>query len=265
MNKIASITAALHLPPFPASSNPDRKSMSEIRSFVMRNVEMIVNSGIESLILQDLGEHPVSKEIPVFVTAGISTVGTWVRDEFPDLEIGISLLGHGAKEPLAIANAIGAKFVRLKVFVGAMVKAEGVLEGCAADAIQYRHMINGEDIAIYADVYDRTGVPLGRLPLIEEARQAYVFGQADAIILTGSSFEGTMEMISEIRQNDGDIPLIVGGGVSEKNVVDALHKANGIIVSSAFKKESGFTRETIQMDWDTNKIKSFMNRVKNRN
>jgi len=32
----------------------------------------------------------------------------------------------------------GAQFVRLKVYVGAMVKAEGILEGLAYAAIQYR-------------------------------------------------------------------------------------------------------------------------------
>jgi len=174
------------------------------------------------------------------------------------LQLGISLMGHGAREPLAIAQAIGAKFVRLKVYVGAMVKAEGLLEGCAAEAIQYRHQIGAEDISIFADVYDRTGEPLGRLPLVDEVRQATVFGRADAVVLTGKSFSETLSMISEISKSDLNPPILIGGGVNSDNVQEALRVADGIIVSSAFKSISGFSRESLQAGWDAEKIAEFM-------
>ena len=242
---IPNIIAALHLPPFPGSGHPDRKSMQDIRAFALRNTEMVVRAGIQALLLQDLGDHPVSRPIPAHIVAGMSVVGNWIHQEFPDLQLGISLMGHGAREPLAIAQAIGAKFVRLKVYVGAMVKAEGLLEGCAAEAIQYRHQIGAEDIAIFADVYDRTGEPLGRIPLVEEVRQATVFGRADAVVLTGKSFSETLAMISDISQSDLNTPILIGGGINAGNVKEALRVADGVIVSSAFKSKPGFTRETL--------------------
>jgi hypothetical protein len=259
---IPKIMAALHLPPLPASAHPDRKSMQELREFALRNSEMIVKAGIQTLILQDMGDHPVARPIPPHIIAGMSVVGTWIREQYPELALGISLLGHGAREPLAIAQAIGAKFVRLKVYVGAMVKAEGLLEGCAAEAIEYRHQIGAEDIAIFADVYDRTGEPLGRLPLVEEVRQATVFGRADAIVLTGKSFSETLEMISEVSNSDLRPPILIGGGVNAGNVIEALRVADGIIVSSAFKAVSGFTRESIQADWVAEMIAEFMRAVR---
>jgi membrane complex biogenesis BtpA family protein len=255
---IPKIIAALHLPPFPGSGHPDRKSIQEIREFALRNTEMAARAGIQALFLQDLGDHPVSRPIPAHIVAGMSVVGSWIRQEFPDLQLGISLLGHGAREPLAIAQSIGARFVRLKVYVGAMVKAEGLLEGCAAEAIQYRHQIGAEDIAIFADVYDRTGEPLGRMPLVEEVRQATVFGRADAVVLTGKSFAETISMISEISNSDLNPPILIGGGVNAGNVKEALRVADGVIVSSAFKSVGGFTRESIQADWESGKVKEFM-------
>jgi hypothetical protein len=255
---IPKIIAALHLPPFPGSGHPDRKSMQAIREFTLRNTEKAVRAGIQALFLQDLGDHPVSRPIPAHIVAGMSVVGSWIRQEFPDLQLGISLLGHGAREPLAIAQAIGANFVRLKVYVGAMIKAEGLLEGCAAEAIQYRHQIGAEDIAIFADVYDRTGEPLGRLPLVEEVRQASVFGRADAVVLTGKTFDETLAMISEITNSDLKPSILIGGGVNAGNVKEALRVAEGVIVSSAFKSLGGFTRESLQADWDEGKMREFM-------
>ncbi|MBE0686223.1 MAG: hypothetical protein IH585_09500 [Anaerolineaceae bacterium] len=255
---IPRIIAALHLPPFPGSGHPDRKSMHAIREFALRNTDVAVRAGIQALFLQDLGEHPVSRPIPAPIVADMSVVGSWIRQEFPNLQLGISLLGHGAKEPLAIAQAIGAKFVRLKVYVGAMIKAEGLLEGCAAEAIQYRHQIGAEEIAIFADVYDRTGEPLGRMPLVEEVRQATIFGRADAVVLTGKSFTETLAMINEITNSDLHPPILIGGGVNAGNVKDALRVADGVIVSSAFKSIGGFTRESLQADWEMEKIAEFM-------
>ena len=258
---VPNIIAALHLPPFPGSAHPERKSMQAIQEFALRNTEMVVKAGIRALFLQDLGDHPVNRPIPAHIIAGMSVIGSQVRDAFPELELGISLLGHGAKEPLAIAQAIGAKFVRLKVYVGAMVKAEGLLEGCAAEAIQYRHQIGAHDIQIFADVYDRTGEPLGRLPLVEEVRQASVFGQADAVVLTGKTFDETLSMIAEITNSDLKPPILIGGGVNASNIHQALRVADGIIVSSAVKSKPGFTRKTLLMDWDEGRIREFMSRV----
>lgn len=255
------IIAALHLPPFPASGHPYRKSMQEMRDFALRNTELAVKAGIRALALQDLGDHPVSRPIPPHVIAGMAVIGSHIRDEFPALELGVSLLGHGAREPIAIAQAIGAKFVRLKVYVGAMVKAEGLLEGCAAEALQYRQQIGAEDIAIFADVYDRTGEPLGRQPLLEEVRQASVFGRADALVLTGKTFTETLAMISEISNSDVKTPILIGGGVNADNVKQALRVAEGVILSSAFKPVGGFTRASMQMDWDEGKMVAFMEAV----
>ena len=256
------VIAALHLPPFPGSAHPDRKSMSEIRDFASRNCEMAIKAGIQAILLQDLGDHPVSRPISPHIIAGVTAIGNWIGDQFPDLQLGVSLLGHGAKEPLAIAQAIGARFVRLKVYVGAMVKAEGVLEGCAAEAIQYRHQLGAEDISIFADVYDRTGEPLGRMPLVEEVRQAAVFGRADAVVLTGKTFEETTRMIDEISVSDVETKILMGGGGNVGNIKQALRIADGVIISSAFKSQSGFTRQSMLADWDFEKMKAFMEAMK---
>ncbi len=258
---IPKVIAALHLPPLPGSAHPDRKTMQQIRDFALRNCEMALQAGIKSLILQDLGDHPFTRPIPPHIITGVTVVGSWIHDQFPEMQLGVSLLGHGAKEPLAIAQAIGARFVRLKVYVGAMVKAEGLLEGCAAEAIQYRYQIGAEDIGIFADVYDRTGEPLGRMPLVEEVRQAAVFGRADAVVLTGKSFDETRQMIEEVANSDVQTPILIGGGVNAGTVQRALRIAEGVIVSSAFKTQPGFTRESMLMDWDLEKMKAFMGKV----
>jgi membrane complex biogenesis BtpA family protein len=257
-NKLPKIIAALHLPPFPGSNHPDRRSLAEIRDYTLRNVEVAVRAGVTGLYLQDLGDHPIAPLVPTHVVAGVTAIGMAVRTAFPDLALGVCLMSHGAREPLAVAQAIGAQFVRIKVYVGVMIKAEGMLQGCAHEAIQYRAQLGAEDIAILADVHDRSGSPLGQLPLAEEARWAATFGRADGLILTGLSFAETISMVSEARQARLDVPLLIGGGVNDKNIGQALQAADGVIVSTAFKTVGGWTRESLQADWDPGRVRDFV-------
>jgi len=49
--------------------------------------------------------------------------------------------------------------------------------------------------------------------------------------------------------------------VNAGNIQDSLRIADGVIMSSAFKPKSGFTRETMMMDWDEGKIREVMGKV----
>lgn len=255
------VIAALHLPPTPASNHPFAQSVDQIREFALRNTEKAVKAGVPALYIQDLGDFPLSPEPQPHTVAMMAAVGAEIRNAFPSLVLGVCMMSHASREPLAIAQAIKAQFVRIKVYVGTMIKAEGLVHGCAYDAIQYRSLINADQVQILADVYDRTGQPLGRMPLVEEARQAAVFGRADGLILTGFSVEESLEMLSEVRNANFTTPILLGGGATAENVADVLELADGVIVSSAFKSISGWTREAMLAEWEYPKIKAFMDRV----
>ncbi|MBM4424697.1 MAG: hypothetical protein FJ030_15145 [Chloroflexi bacterium] len=255
------VIAALHLPPFRASANPAAQSINAITDYALRNTERALKAGVPALYVQDLGDYPVAPRVEPHTVAGVTAVGAALRREFPDLIMGVCLMSHGAREPLAIAQAIGAQFVRLKVYVGAMVKAEGVLQGCAYEAVQYRARIGAEGIAILADVYDRTGEPLGRLPLAEEARQAATFGRADGLVLTGRSLDESALMLAEVRAEKLGVPLLLGGGATAENLDRVRDLVDGVIVSTAFKSAGGWSRESLSADWDPSRIEEFMRAV----
>lgn len=252
------VIGAFHLPPLAGSQHPAAQPVSVAVDHALRNVERAVKAGVPAIYLQDLGDTPVAPAIQPHAAAALAVVGAAVRREFPDLALGVCMMSHGYQEPLAIAQAIGAQFVRLKVYVGAMVKAEGVLEGCAYQAIQYRARLHAENIHILADVYDRTGQPLGRMPLVEEARQAAVFGRADGLVLTGSSYAESVDMLAEVKAAGFAVPLLLGGGATAENVHEVLRVADGVIVSSTFKALAGWTQDSILAEWEYERIQSFM-------
>jgi hypothetical protein len=258
------IVAALHLPPFPASTHPDARSVSAILEYGLRNTGYAVRAGIPALYLQDIGDYPWSPTVQPHTIATMSVVGAAIRREFPELYLGVCLMSHGARETLAIAQAIEAQFVRLKVYTGAMVKAEGIVQACAYEAITYRDQIHAGHIAILADLYDRSGVPLGPLPLAETATQAAVFGRADGLILTGHSFADSLKILDEVRGTNVGVPLLLGGSATPENIAQALDYADGVIVSTALKPVSGWSHAGLASDWDESRCKALMDAVRNR-
>ncbi len=255
------IIAALHLLPFPGSRHPDARPISEITERALANVRVAYENGVRAFYLQDLGDAPVAPRVEPHTVAGVTAVGEAIRREFSDLTLGVCLMAHGAREPLAIAQAIGAQFVRLKVYVGAMVKAEGILQGCAHEAIQYRAQIGAEAIAILADVYDRTGEPLGPLPWAEAARQAATFGRADGLVLTGKSLEESRARLAEVRAAKLGVPVLLGGGATAENLAMLKSLCDGVIVSTAFKRVGGWTRESLGADWDGARVREFVSAI----
>ena len=253
--------AALHLPPFTGSRHPAAKPVSFAVDFALRNAARAVRAGVPALYIQDVADSPLAPGIQPHTVASMAVVGAALRSEFPDLALGVCMMSHGAREPLAVAQAIGAQFVRLKVYVGAMVKAEGIHQGCAYEAIQYRAQLDAEEIAILADVYDRSGEPLGRRPLVEEARSAAVFGRADGLVLTGLSFAESLQMLGEVKAAGLGVPLLLGGSATPTNIAQVLQLAEGVIVSSSFKSARPWTREALLEEWEDDRITAFMQAV----
>jgi predicted TIM-barrel enzyme len=150
--------------------------------------------------------------------------------------IGVNVLKNDAPGALAVAAAVGAEFVRLKVYVGAVLGAEGVLAPSSADALRTRQRL-GSSTEIWADLFDRTSVPLVPQPLEQIAEWATKFGGASVVIVTGDSWATTLEMARAARRALPDTPVAVGGGVSLANVREALDVADVAIVGSALEEK----------------------------
>jgi len=245
------VITALHLPELRLGLTP--VSICWLEDYVCQNMQVFSDGGIPAVILQE--ETLNSSLARPESVAVVSVLARLARMEFPHIHIGIIIQAHDPIAPLAIAHASGAEFVRIKVFVGAMVKSEGIHQGCGIEARDYRTQIGNEQIKILADVHDRTGTPLTPEP-IEMAAEWAVRTGADSLVLTGSSEEESLHYLKVVREAGIDVPLMMGGGATCDNVSEMLKFADGVIVSSALKRSNADPQELVQ--WDLEKVKRFM-------
>ncbi len=252
------LIGALHLPSLPGSCHPGAQPIDSTIEYALRNAESAFTNGLDAIYIQDVFDSPQGLHVEPHTIAAVAVVAHAIRHAFPTQALGICLIAHGAREPLAIAHAVGADFVRLKVYVGAMVKAPGILQGCAQEAIHYRTQIGAQDVAILADVHDRSGMPLAPLSLVEAAAQAVRHGRADGLIITGHSFDESLEMLNQVQSASLGVPLFLGGSANAKNIQQALEYADGVIVSTSLKAAADRQPGAQASDWSADKVKQFV-------
>lgn len=256
--KLPRIIAAIHLLPSRESFRPDFQPLSKIIDHALIHAQLAYDGGVRAFYFQDVNDTPVGPHIAEHTVSHMTTVGQELRRAFPDVALGVCLMQNSGKESIEIAHAVGAQFVRIKVYVGAMLKAEGIVQGVAYETIRTRHHLKAEHIKILADVYDRLGAPLADIPLPEMCRQAVEFGRADGLILTGKTPEQSIRMFDEVKPLKLPVPLILGGGASPQAMKFFVNRADHFIVHAAFVRRGLPPRNGVPIEWDVEKIKELV-------
>lgn len=252
------VIAAIHLLPSADSFRPDAQPLERIIEHALAHAQIAHEGGVRAFYFQDTRDTPLSLQITEGTIARMIAIGNALRRAFPDVKLGVCLMQHGGREPLEIAHAIDAQFVRIKVYVGAMIKAEGIVQGCAHEAIRTRHQLNAEHIKIFADVYDRLGAPLGNIPLTEMCRQAIEFGRADGLVLTGRTTQQSIRMFDRVRPLNLNVPLILGGGASTQTIAHFANRADHFIVHGAFARKGLPPRDGVPIEWDVDLVRELV-------
>lgn len=240
------VIAALHLP-----SPGAGRSMAWLEDYAVTNARIFADAGVPWVKIQD--QTPTDGPAASETIATMAALTRLVRTEVPSLGLGIIIEAHDPQAALSVAAASGADFVRLKVFVGGAMTAFGPRYALAPQAMAHRRRIGREDIAVLSDVHDRTAVPLSSESQAVAAGWAAKAG-ADGLVITGSSFEDTLDRIAAVRMAGVRKPILIGGGVTIDNVRDALGASDGVVVSSALM--CGAPDDLIR--WDADACARFM-------
>lgn len=219
----------IHLPTLPGAPNADDRPVAAIADAACADARQLQEGGIDGLLLQNASDHPPRRAVPRTTVAAYAAVAAAVR-RVTDLPLGISVLKSDPEASFGIALAADARFVRLKSYVGVEIGAEGMVMGCAAEAVRLRRELGATDqIEIWADAVQPTSRPLGDVTASELVSWCVAFGKADRVIVTGRSLDESLEIIRDARPLV-QTPLIVGGGVEPDRAGDALLAADGVIV-----------------------------------
>jgi uncharacterized protein len=229
----------VHCLPLPGTPRHQRIAFSTIIDRALADASAYVEGGLDGLIVENHGDIPFVKEsgLGPETAAALAVITAEIRRECR-VPIGVNVLANAAIHALAIAKAGGATFVRVNQWANAYVANEGFVEGEAGKALRYRAAIDAGDVRIFADVHVKHGAHaiVGDRPLEELARDVEFF-DADVAIATGQR-TGNAANLDEVRTiaSATSLPVLIGSGVTEENVVKLLEVADGVIIGSSLKR-----------------------------
>ena len=145
--------------PLPGSYRNRGERISFITEQALEETLILAECGVQSVILQNMGDMPIRQQSTPEAIAYLSVVAQAIRRSFPALCLGV-LVNWDGVAALAVADAAGADFVRVEhLYTGAEVTSAGLLQGQCCEITALKRKL-GTDIPVYADVWERHGIPL---------------------------------------------------------------------------------------------------------
>lgn len=237
----------VHLLPLPGSP----RWGGDMRAVIDRaedEANILEQGGVDGIIVENFGDVPfrtgrLDPETISGMTVAVDRVQGMVS-----VPVGINMLRNDARSALGIAAVTGANFIRVNVHYGVMAAEEGLIEGEAYQTMRHRKYL-GLDVKILADVLVKHAVPLGSVDLGLIARETAQRGLADGLIVSGAAtgLETASSDVSVVRQAVPDGLVLVGSGVTEKNIWSVIEHSDGAIIGTSLK-EDGIVTNRVDPD-----------------
>ena len=232
------VIGVVHLAALPGSPRYDGEAVAGIYAAGARDARTLAEGGIDGIIVENASDLPFSRpeDIGPETVAALTAACLEIRAAVA-VPIGITCVANGVIPALAVAKAVGAKWVRANQWVNAYIANEGFLDGSAPKALRYRRAIDATDVRVFADVHVKFGAHAitADRGIDEQARDAEWF-DADVLIATGTR-TGSPTQADEVDlvRSGTTLPVIVGSGLNPEQVPALFEVADGAIVGQWLK------------------------------
>jgi len=234
------IIGVVHLQALPGAPRYAGSPMRDIYAAAVADARALAGGGIDGIIVENASDMPFRRpeNIGPETVAALTAACLEIRAAV-DTPIGITCVANGVIHALAVAKAVGARWVRANQWVNAYVANEGLLNGPAPEAMRYRAAIGATDVRIFADVHVKFGAHAitADRSISEQATDAEWF-DADVLIASGTRTGSptSPREVEEVRAGT-TLPVIVGSGLNPEQVPGLFAVADGAIIGQWLKQD----------------------------
>jgi len=255
------IIGMVHLKPLPGSPEYDgRGGMKKIITHAVEEARRLEDGGIDGIQIENQFDRPFLKAqyIGIETVAAVTAAAAAIQAAV-DLPMGINIHLNGVQQAIAIAQAVGADWIRAFELANAYVSNSGIVEAAGPEALRYRASLYAEEVMILGDFHVKHGSHqiIADRSLTEQAEDVEDSG-ADALIITGTKTGSApaREDVDQIRKAVS-IPILIGSGLSYENAGLLIPVIDGAIVGSSFKTDG-----KIENNIDPRRVREFMEKVR---
>lgn len=222
----------IHLPPLPGY--PTHPGMDEVIKKALVDLEILQKSGFDAVLVENDNDQPHQISVNQTVKNAFEQVMLEVIKS-AKVPVGMEII-YDMLATIEVAHKVGAKFVRLDVYVDNVETKWGKIP---AEATKIRKLVNklkADDLVLLTDIQVKHARMLDKKTLAQSAKEAIKEG-SNCIIVTGTwtGIPPSVEDCNNAKKAAGDIPVIVGSGLNTENAVLLLKLVDGAIVGSSIK------------------------------
>jgi membrane complex biogenesis BtpA family protein len=241
------IIGVIHLPPLPGY--PASPGIDKVVEKAVSDLEALQAGPVDGVLVENEEDRPHRLEAARETIAAMTRVARELVSAARRTPIGVEILLNDPEASIAAAAIAGASFIRTDYFVDPMERPEhgGTMRIDPEGLLRYRRSLGADSILILADVQVKYARMLVERSLAESARLAREAG-ADAIVVTGTR-TGEPPSLPELegaRQGAGEIPVLIGSGLSSSNAATLLQAADGAIVGTSLKRGEAIDPEKVR-------------------
>ena len=234
----------VHVGALPGTPAHDGASVEHLAAAAADEARVLEDAGFDAIIIENMHDAPYvhGDRLGPEIVASMTRAGAEVASAVT-CPLGVQILSGGNRHALAVAQAIGGTFIRCENFVYAHVADEGLLPDAeAGPLLRYRAAIGAASdphrVSVFADIKKKhASHAISADITVADAAHAAAFFGADGLIITGA-WTGRAADPSDARaaKDASALPVLIGSGVTERNALEMLAVADGVIVGSSIKE-----------------------------
>jgi len=227
------IMGVIHLPPLLGCKG--YKRIDFVIKKALKDLKTLEKGGVDGVLIENEYDHPHTVFISEPQVACYSVVAYKIAKE-TKLPVGIGVLLNDYKAAFSIAKTIGAKFIRLDVFVDTVQTKWGKIKGEPERVMEFKKKVKADDTLLFTDIHVKHAQLLKMKTLEQSAKEA-IAGGSDVLLITGKKTGEPPEIdkLKRAKSVSENIPVFIGSGLSFQNASELLQYADGAIVGTSLK------------------------------
>jgi len=236
--KNKAVIAMIHLPALPGTPKNSLNPSQIIKSAV-QEAKIYQGAGIKTIMIENMHDVPyLNTQAGHEISSLMAIVGYEIKKQ-TGMYCGIQILAGANKAAIASAYSSNMDFIRAEGFVFGHLADEGYIDSSAAELLRYRRAIGAEDVLVFTDIKKKhSSHAITADVSVAETAKAAEFFLSNGVILTGKSTAEKADIteLQEVKKSV-KLPILIGSGITDNNISDYYHLADGFIVGSYFKED----------------------------
>ncbi len=237
------VIAMVHLMALPGDPGYDSNGgVQAVVDRARREIVALQEGGVDGLLISNEFSLPyLTKTEPITAITMARIIGE--LSDIITIPFGVNVLWD-AVASIDLAVATGAKYVR-EIFTGAYGSDFGIWDTNVGATARHRMAVGGGDVRLLFNIVPEAAAYIGDRNIAQVAKSTVFNCRPDGLCVSGLTAGAPTDtsVLSVVKNNAGDTPVVVNTGVRLSNVKEQLSIADAAIVGTAFKKDSVFENE----------------------